>query len=239
MAETGPLMTPIKSQKIIFAHQAKSGGTTLVHMFRKSYEKENVFQDKDREHLLRPLNLAVWRLWEPLRMRKRTRYKVIHGHFPAVKYRRYFPDAFYMTFYRHPVERLASHYFYWLRTPHLAESNPLARWLHEKSPDIVEFAQRVHSIEDQLLYVKHFRPEDFDFFGITELYGDSLRLIQERLPELCIEVEPQRVNPAKGDGDYDLPRRKKENLENILWLQIAVYARARSLFEKRRTEGTF
>jgi hypothetical protein len=181
----------IKREKIIFAHQAKSAGTTLVHMFRKSYGKKDVLRDKDREHLMTPLNLAVWRLWEALRMNKRGRYRVIHGHFRAEKYRRYFPDAFYMTFYRHPVERLASHYFYWLRTPHLAESNPLARWLHEKSPDIVEFAQRLHSRDNQLLYVKYFWPDDFDFIGITEMYDDSLSLLNECLPDLCTEVKPK------------------------------------------------
>jgi len=201
-----------------------------------------------------PVNLAVWRLWEALRMPNRGRYKVIHGHFPAVnpttqvvdlvttccavctfpyticgmqisklrcrvKYRRYFPDAFYMTFFRHPVERLASHYFYWLRTPNLVKPHPLAHWLHEKSPDIVEFAERFHSRDEQLLHVKHFWPDDFDFIGITEL---------------CTEVKPQRVNAAKGVGGYDLSSAERSKLEEILWLRIAVYERARFLFEARR-----
>jgi hypothetical protein len=224
----------IKSRQIIFAHQAKSAGTTLVHMFRKCYGRANVYRDEDREHLMQPLNLAVWRLWEALRMTKRRRYRAIHGHFPAVKYRRYFREAFYMTVYRHPVERLASHYFYWLRTPHLVKSHPLAHWLHEKSPDIVEFAERFHSREEQLLYVKYFWPDDFDFIGIAELYGDSLRLLQKHIPELCIAIKPQRVNPTKGVGGYDLSSKDRSEIEEILWLRIAVYNRARHLFEERR-----
>ncbi|MFZ5907488.1 MAG: sulfotransferase family 2 domain-containing protein [Nitrospirota bacterium] len=222
------------SRQIIFAHQPKSAGTTLVQMFRKSYGRANVYHDMDREHLMPPLTQAVWRLWEALRMSNRRRYKIIHGHFPAVKYRRSFPDAFYMTFFRHPVERLASHYFYWLRTPNLAKPHPLAHWLHEKSPDIVAFAQRFHSRDEQLSYVKYFWPDDFDFIGITELYADSLRMLQERLPELCTEVEPQRVNAAKGIGNYDLSSEERAKLEEILWLRIAVYERARFLFEGRR-----
>jgi hypothetical protein len=227
-------MTAARSKRIIFAHQPKAGGTTLVQMFRKSYGRANVYHDMDREHLMPPVRLAVWRLWEALRMSGRRRSQVIHGHFPAVKYRRYFPDAFYMTFFRHPVERLASHYFYWLRTPNLAKPHPLARWLHEKSPGIVAFAERFHSRDEQLLYVKHFWPDDFDCIGITERYADSLRLLQERLPELCTEVKPQRVNAAKGVGGYDLSSEERAKLEEILWLRIAVYERACLLFEARQ-----
>jgi hypothetical protein len=234
MINTGSLMKHVNNKKIIFAHQAKSAGTTLVHMFWKSYGRESVYRDNDREHLIiSPLKRLAWRSWEPLRMFKRRRYDVIHGHFPAIKYRRYFNDAFYMTFYRHPVEQIASHY-YWLRTPHLAKSHPLAFWLHQESPDLIEFAQQIHTREQQLFHVKYFWPEDFDFIGLTEMYDDSLNLLSKCLPELCTDVEPQRVNPERGSDGYELSRKDRSKLEDVLWLRIAVYERARSLFEARR-----
>jgi len=130
---------------IIFVHQGKTGGTTLVKCLEKTYGKENVFRDHDKVIMraFPPWRRKLMHLMQPFTLyMARRKYYVIHGHFFPDKYRTIFPKAFYMTIYRHPVEQLMSVYKYWLRTPRLAKTHPLCRWLHEEKPDILEFAQK-------------------------------------------------------------------------------------------------
>jgi hypothetical protein len=69
------------------------------------------------------------------------------------------------------------------------------------------------------LYWRAFRPFFANFFHLNHAF---------------FGVKPQRVNPEKGIDGYDFSSKDRLKLENILWLKIAIYERARTLFEERR-----
>lgn len=221
-------------RKIIFVHQAKSGGTTLVQSFRDTYGRPNVYLDTDAREIN---NLPPWRKKLEMFIQPYRRYKdragcnVIHGHFNIRKYKWAFPDAFFITFYRDPVQRMVSLYLYWLRTPHLAEMNPLCRWLHATHPSLVEFAQRASAADRH--YCKHFAPDQFDFVGITERQDESMQLLQIHVPELKIDVTPQRVNPEKkaAGESYQLKDDEAAELAVIMKERMALYNAALQRFE--------
>lgn len=227
----------VTQRKIIFVHQSKAGGTTLVQSLRETYGRANVYHDSDNSNLV---GMALWRrklnlMIQPYRnYEDRAKYEVIHGHIYVSKYRRVFPSAFNITFYRHPVQRVISTYYYWLRTPQLAAINLVCRWLHEERPSIVEFAARVNGPPKYFgkflvpkrfdYYCKLFAPERFDFVGITERMDDSMRLLKFHIPELKIDVQPQRANPQKSvEERYQLTDYEQRELSAILERRIGVY----------------
>ena len=226
-------------RKIIFVHQAKSGGTTLVKIFRETYGRANVYLDIDAHAIpgkQGAVNKLKMMIWPRGKYKDRAHCKVIHGHFTLEKYSEIFPAAFTLTFYRDPIQRLLSAYYYWLRTPHLAELNPLCKWLHTEHPDIVTFAKRVSATDKT--YCKLFKPESFDFVGITERQDESLMLLKLHLPELNISVEPQRVNPNKGVKDgYQLSDYEKQELSTILGSRITLYNEAVARFDRDLKEN--
>lgn len=217
---------------IIFAHQAKSGGTTLIQAFVNTYGRLNVYQDIDSRVWQ---NMPKWRqelelFAQPYRRYKaRQCYKFIHGHFNIFKYQRAFPNAYYLTFYRNPIQRVVSGYYYWLRTPQHATSHPLCRWLHEARPTIVEFAAKLGVDDDK--YCKNFAPEQFDFVGITERMGEAMQLLGLYLPELKVDVSPQRINPDKPVGEcYVLTEKEQSELSELMKRRVEIYNRAEERF---------
>lgn len=220
---------------IIFAHQGKTGGTTLVKGFKDTYGKENVFRDHDvvKYRMTPAWQRILMQLMEPFTLYlTRRKYYVIHGHFFPEKYCKIFPKAFYMTIYRHPVQRVISVYNYWLRKPKRAHDHPLCRWLREEKPGIVEFAGK-SEMEEKKENLKSFDPGNFDFIGITERYEETLKMLKICFPELNIDiVKPQRVNPEKKPGElYQLPNADGEKLEKILSARIDLYNKALRRFE--------
>lgn len=95
------------------------------------------------------------------------------------------------------------------------------------------FVQKIVMFEC-LVLAKNFWPDDFEFIGIREMFDESIRFLKVYLPELCTKVEPQRVNPEKStDTNYFILENVESALKDLLWARIAVYERARYLFNLR------
>lgn len=222
----------VTQRKIIFVHQAKAGGTTLVHSLMETYGRESMFHDEDARELtnMPSCKRRIAAIIQPYRnYSDREKYGVIHGHFIIAKYKVAFPSAFYLTFYRHPLERVVSTYRYWLRTPQLAATQPLCRWLHAKKPDISEFAVQLSADDDH--YCRYFDPAPFDFVGITERQDDSMQMLKLHIPELKTDVQPQRQNPEKPVGEkYQLSNSQHEELSEIMKKRMDIYNAALSRF---------
>lgn len=220
-------------RKVIFVHRGKTGGSTLVSILRATYSPELLFWDRDRR-LRRGRPWVVRRveaILEPWRKYKgREAYQVIHGHFELSKYKRAFPDALYVTFYRHPVQQFISLYHYWLNSPVREEHliHPHRKILREEGQSLMEFAN-LH-LRPEALGKKFSRndPDFFDFVGITEDYNRSLRLLRAlHIPTLAMDIVPQLVNPEKKVGEkYELDTETAEKLEQMLAPSLVRYQQA-------------
>ncbi len=223
--------------KIIFVHQPKAAGTSLIEGFKATYGKEAIYHDMDNQiiwkknWLTREMELFI----QPYRKYKdRAKYTVIHGHFRREKYARAFPHAFYMTFYRHPVQQIISQYYYWLRSCNPSDTNPMRKWVFNTKPDITDFVNVFLSGYD-IQKLKKMDPSLFSFVGITEQIDESFEMLKRNFPELLTDIKAQRINPDKIMGeDYKLSDHERKVIEDKMWQQIKLYEEAKKLFELQR-----
>ena len=94
--------------------------------------------------------------------------EVVHGHFSASKYLEQFPDAKVIIWLRHPVERVISYYFYWLRAKR--HGNPHHDYFLDNNLSLLEFANFPPLRKEVASYIGGFNPERFFFVGIVERY---------------------------------------------------------------------
>jgi hypothetical protein len=218
-------------KKIIFAHQGKCGGSTLVAALRNSYGPENVYNDTDQNERWAKHKIVRFfdeRLEDRRMYKERASYKVIYGHFAPQKYRRAFPEALYITLFRNPIQQLVSLYYYWLRSPVSGNLHPNRRILLEQKLSLTEFAELIAQPRRIRKIVSDFRLEYFHFAGITEAYNSSLELLKKKyLPGLTFEVDPCNTNPTKKiDECYELDHETFEHIGCLVAPRLRLYADA-------------
>ncbi len=214
-------------------HQAKTGGSTLVSLLRDTFSKEDTYSDRDRQErhgktkLLRLFEASVdnWRNYND-----REAFDVIHGHFLPKKYRRAFPDALYITLYRHPIQQFVSLYHFWLDGPvnPALPMNPRRRILRSEKLSLEEFAKMRTKEKSSKKRAAQLKPENFDFVGITEEFELSLKLLRlKHLPTLAVETKSKLVNPNKKVGNlYEIDGELLELLSTRFALRIRQYTKA-------------
>jgi hypothetical protein len=105
--------------------------------------------------------------------------RIVHGHFVAAKYWRHYPEATYIAWVRDPVERLASHYYFWQRGPRM--QNPACRKMIEEKLSLQEFAALPEMRNVQAGFLKGVPLSALAFIGITEQYDRSIALFRQML----------------------------------------------------------
>lgn len=224
-------------KKIIFVHQPKTGGANFAQILKNSFGKKNVYRDKDRakqrlnDHL-RAKGEEVVEHEDPFY--DRLRQRVIFGHFSPIKYKERFPDALYITFFRDPIQRIASHYYYWKRAevPDVNAMHPLQKELLEKDLSLEEFATKVQNNRVSKNYHKNFNRNHFNFSGIMEEYDVSIQLLKAKyLPQLIVfKDDPINVNPEK-DLKKKYEVENQEFLETLFKADIDNYNEVKKQFE--------
>ena len=180
-------------ERIIFPHQSKTGGTSINNALISMVGRDRAFLDTDRRrenekfYLVQAFNNFV----EPYRSySERADYALILGHFSPFKYRRTFPDAFYMTFYRDPLQQFISLYHFWKRSP--VGTNPVQKKLVEENMDLISFGKTLLTTRRNMRKEKRFSVDQFNFVGITEEFEASVHLLRERWPPRLRESSSRR-----------------------------------------------
>ena len=172
-------------QVLISVHVPKTGGASFRTWLESAFADRVILYD----HGDRPLDSASPMNSDSeafLRDNAHTRLKdgfgVVHGHFWARKYERVV-DAVRIAFLRHPVERLVSHYYFWLSgAPVGPETNPLRRRMIEEKMSLRDFA-RLPQLSGYYTGW-YFREVDmcrFDFIGDHARYEDELTRLETLL----------------------------------------------------------
>lgn len=120
----------------------------------------------------------------------------IHGHFLPMKYlllgaRR---GATFVTWLRDPIERIASHYYYWQRTYDSACAPPLHRRVVEENWSLERFclAPELRNLYCQFLW--GFPLRRFDFIGITECYEEDFTRFAQAFLERPARAYQENTN---------------------------------------------
>ncbi len=176
--------------EIISVHVPKTAGTTFRNVLEQVYGKQGVILDYPGEHRKRFRN--------QLQARK-DKIKVIHGHFDIKKYEKDFPQAKKIAWIRHPIHRLISHYFFWLKMPINQIRESSHKLLVEKQIGILEFSGLPDIKNLTVRFLNNRKIHDFYFIGIQEYFYEDILEIKERLGWPDFDIEYTNKNPA---SDY-------------------------------------
>ncbi len=129
--------------------------------------------------------------------------RFIHGHFLADAFDDLFPDRRLVTWVRHPVERLLSNYYHFLRTPDMRDD--CCRELYERKLSLRQFAD----LEWMRNYTGHYLANkpvaDFEFIGIAERFDESIRRFCEVFGfRDASRIPRENANPDRTGEAYEL-----------------------------------
>jgi hypothetical protein len=190
---------------VISVHIPKTAGTSFRRALEHAYPPGAVLSDY-QDHLDDPLHpfhtdppaweataaAFVHGIAPPIR--------VVHGHFSAVKYHRAFPAARWITWLRHPVARLASHYYFWKTFPiAAAPHHPLLPPIQQGRMSLAEFAE-VPVVRDlaRQHYLRGLDLSDFAFVGLQEHYAADLAALGKLFGWRAAPVATENRNPEPG-----------------------------------------
>lgn len=149
----------------------------------------------------------------------------VHGHFMPVKYRwlRTPERKKFAVWLRDPIERLASHYCYWLKDYNSETAGSLRVRVVEEAWSLERFC---FSKEMQNLYCKFFWGfpiSRFNFVGITENYESDLSYFSTSVLGSPLSVEVSNVNPQKTGGYYIEDKNLRSRLEHFHKKDMQLY----------------
>lgn len=158
----------------------------------------------------------------------------VHGHFLAFKYSLLAEQmpCEYVTWLREPIERLQSHYYYWLECFDPNTSFGLHRQCVEEQWSFEEFCFCEEFQNLQSKYLWGVPLSDFAFVGLTEHYAEDFACFADRY--LGGEREIIRVNETKSKPkdvtvESGLRRRIEEfHADDVALYQAALERRKRS-----------
>lgn len=216
---------------IVSVHIPKTGGVTFREALAAAAGGHLVLDYDDRPLAPRSLARSVRERLRRVELPPDTR--AVHGHFVASKYRRRYPDARFVTWLRDPVERLASHYYYWLREPD--PKNATCRRLLEENLTLAQFAELSEMRDVHARFLGGVPVEDFAFVGLTESFDEGMALF-ERLFGIPAQAEAPRrnANPERRGERYELAPDVREAVARANAADLALYARARARYEVLR-----
>ena len=155
-----------------------------------------------------------------------SRVSCIHGHFLPLKYF-FLKDAKFITWMRDPVERLASHYYYWQRHYDPKNCPPLHRQMMEEAWSLEDFClnHKLRNFYSQFLW--GFPIRKFDFIGITEHYESDIEYFSRQFMGAALPVYAINTNETKKTSAYfaDMPQ-LRQDVERYHRKDIALYNKA-------------
>ena len=160
----------------------------------------------------------------------------IHGHFLPIKYRwlKTAPRKKFVVWLRDPIERLASHYYYWTSDYNPDTAGLLRRQVVEQSWDIERFcfSSEMRNIYTQ--WVWGFPMRRFDFVGITENYASDLNYFAKTILKSELPVTATNVNPLRPAERYIDDSGLRSRLEKFHQKDMRLYWRALEVSRRRQ-----
>lgn len=197
---------------LISVHTPKTGGSSFETFLKNHFGDQ--FQE---DYIENPLFSESFELYShnailfnlDLDQKNRENYRsrniqCIHGHFIAHKYSNFLqdPNTKYVTWFREPAERLASHYKYWLRANKNRITTPLHHKVIEENWSFKKFCLSEAMRNVYSKYLWNFSVEQFDFIGIHEYYNQDVSYFAQHFLNISdFEIPIVNVNPNK-KGNY-------------------------------------
>ena len=227
--------------ELISVHIPKCAGSSFAQILARNYPG-GLFMDYDDQPLDpdRPFqkDFAAWKADQTrLNASSFSHAKVIHGHFWAGKYDSIFPGVRKITWLRHPIRRLVSHYYYWQSVADMPHS--LHKRMRAEKMSLPEFAE-IPELRN-ILYRTFLRDqslESFAFIGIQEHFAEDMdrlaRMMNWRKRHLPKQNRTEHSDYKAAPLDPDTEKR----LRALNAADLEIYEQALQI-RARRTPTTF
>jgi len=220
---------PSYSPVIVSIHIPKCGGISFQHVLRGIYGKKR-----------------LWLNYGAFINREQARYdlippgtRCIHGHFLADTFDELVPQPELVTWLRHPVQRVVSNYYHFLRHPD--PGNPCCRELLEKRLSLEKFAELDFMRNEATRYLAGKPLSAFKFVGIMEKFEESLAVFGTTFG-VSVPTEPPRENrnPGRFTDTYPLCPRTYDHILSLNLRDLMVYGQvlAQLWSERQRARAT-
>ncbi len=158
----------------------------------------------------------------------------IHGHFLPIKYLLLRDQAAtpFVTWMRHPVDRIVSHYEFWKRDYNGSTAGPLHKRVVMEGWSLKQFclSEETRNLYDKLLWA--FPIEYFDFIGIVEHYEEDHTYFVKNY--LHVNTVTVRLNTAPSrDHLVELDRGFRQEVEAFHRADMRLYSTALAMRDKR------
>jgi hypothetical protein len=210
---------------IVSVHFAKTAGTSFAGTLEQHFGARLL-----RDYLDFPMNAskqsrnnAAILACPNLSNRSFEGIECVHGHFLAVKYLLLPSQSTkFITWMRHPVDRVLSNYYFWRKSYNPAADHALHRRVIEEDWSLERFClgDEFKDYYSQMLFA--FPIDNFDFIGITEFYEEDLHYFSKQF--LQTTSTPLRVNVGDREGGtYQVEPGLKKKIENFHAKDMVLY----------------
>lgn len=224
----------------IFNHFAKTGGTSLLAVCRHNLDPSEISPHLDYTELhLMPVA-------------RFEHYRLINGHFSLLAQTRFCRSRYSMTILRDPIRRIFSAYTFWRIEPddpvtikakelsfsdfvlYFADSPAIIRNPYTHHFAIVDRDCGAYPCDDSALLAAAKRNlAAFDYVGICEEFGRSMRLLCAELGWRPLDAVPRENSSGSGDRFGGINPRTLEILRDRNRLDLELYEYAVQLFHAR------
>jgi hypothetical protein len=225
---------------LISVHMPKTAGSSFLASIRQHYGarllKDYGDRPINRSDLVRNSHAALAGVWHGLGASRFAGIDCIHGHFMPLKYSLLRPrsELRFVTWLRDPVERLASHYHYWMRHYNPHDSGRLHQRVVEEQWSLERFCLGPELRNTYCKFLWSFHLDRFAFVGITEHYADELAWFSQEILGQPVDLHRDNVNPERQRERYISDPEFRARIEQHHERDMRLYRRALRLREQRR-----
>lgn len=152
----------------------------------------------------------------------------IHGHFKPLKYSLsgMRAGAKFITWMRDPVERLASHYYFWMRETGTLNPSAFHRKIVAEKWPLERFCLSPAARNIYSRYLWGMPLDRFDFIGITEYYDSELDYFAWKYLPRPIRHYRVNANPGREERRYITDAALREKIAAYHRRDMLLYERA-------------
>ena len=220
----------IKHQlQLISVHIPKCAGTSFRNSLKAVYGADSVVR---LDISLQDERIRVnEENWESSKIP--TKVKVAHGHFSPALFQKHFRsnDAPYITWLRHPVDRVISNYYYLAKrlAEELKEEEKGLNILSKMQRTLLEYAADPLNQNRISKFLAGHTLEDFLFVGIQEFYEEDLQHLSSKLHWKDTPYFRHNITGTKREVDAAV----RQQIADYNAADLECYEQALRLREKR------
>jgi glycosyltransferase involved in cell wall biosynthesis len=235
-----------QEKTIIFLHIPKAAGTTIYSILKNQYNDTESYQlDGSRTP-------QAAEEFKQLPQERKNKIRLLYGHMGFGLHRQFSCKTSYFTLLREPIDRIISHYYFVLRTPHhylyeevlknkmnLKEyvASGISKELNDSQVRFIvdggfrfEFNQCPHHLLD---LSKNILDEFFVVVGLKEFFDETMLMLRKalnwKLPPVYIKQNITKTRLKKEDLDNDTI----ETIKKYNRLDLALYHYAAANFNEK------